>query len=211
MELEDYKVIKSFITQDEVMLILNWIGSIEHISNEPNYHLTHLSSALKGKSNIFDISQTAITKYITDFQSLSEVSNQELPDFIYTIIDRISNLMSLPTDNIFLQVVDMNKGGKINPHYDAALDGYINYKCNISVLSENYDFHIDKHTLHIEQQDLYCFEASLYKHWTNEFTSRRVLLSFGFIVPYETIGRRQDDPRIRLSKRIEKYFQNQIR
>ena len=37
----------------------------------------------------------------------------------------------------------MNKGGKINPHYDASIDGYINYKCNISVLSDRYDFFID--------------------------------------------------------------------
>jgi hypothetical protein len=207
MELEDYKVIRNFISQSEVDQILNWVDTIEQGASDPNYHLAHLSNALKGRSMIFDISKTTITKFITDFQSVSGVSNEELPDFIYLIIDRIAKFMELPTDNIFLQVVDMNKGGKINPHYDAALDGYINYKCNISVLSENYDFHIDRHKIPIEQKDLYCFEASLYKHWTNEFASRRVLLSFGFIVPYEIIGRGQDDPRVRLSKRIEKYFQ----
>jgi len=104
----------------------------------------------------------------------------------------------------------MNKGGKINPHYDASLDGYINYKCNISVLSEDYDLFIDKDSIRIQETDLYGFEASLYKHWTNEFNSRRVFLSFGFILKYEDLGRNCDDPRVRLSKRIERYFQKQL-
>ncbi len=99
------------------------------------------------------------------------------------------------------------KGGKINPHYDASIDGYINYKCNISVLSENYNFFIDKESINIDETDLYGFEASLYKHWTNEFNSRRVFLSFGFILPYEILKRTENDPRVRLSKRIEKHFQ----
>jgi hypothetical protein len=77
----------------------------------------------------------------------------------------------------------------------------------VSVLSEDYDFFIDKDSINIQQSDLYGFEASIYKHWTNEFNSRRVFLSFGFIVPYNITGRNEDDPRIRLSKRIEKYFQ----
>jgi hypothetical protein len=123
------------------------------------------------------------------------------------IIDRISNELNLPKENIFLQAVDMNKGGKINPHYDASINGYVNYKCNISVLSEDYDFFLDKEILKIQETDLYCFEASLYKHWTNEFNSRRVFLSFGFILKYEDLGRDINDPRVRLSKRIEKYFQ----
>ena len=59
----------------------------------------------------------------------------------------------------------------------------------------------------IYETDLYGFEASLYKHWTNEFNCRRVFLSFGFILPYEILNRDKNDPRIRLSKRIEKYFQ----
>ena len=101
----------------------------------------------------------------------------------------------------------MAKGGKINPHYDASIDGYINYKCNVSILSEDYDFFMDKASIKVEETDLYCFEASLYKHWTNEFNSRRIFLSFGFVMKYEDLGREINDPRIRLSKRIKKYFQ----
>jgi hypothetical protein len=55
---------------------------------------------------------------------------------------------------------------------------------------------------------MYCFEASLFKHWTpNKFDSRRILLSFGFLIPYKDLGRSEEDPRVRLSQRIEKYFQ----
>ena len=206
-ELETYKVKKKFITKDEVTQIVNWIDSVNHNGNDSNYHLTELSKTLNGKTCIFDISNTPLTNYITKFQSISDVSHEPLPDFIHNIIDRISEEFNFPKDNVFLQAVDMNKGGKINPHYDASLDGYINYKCNISVLSEDYNFFIGDDSLSVESTDLYGFEASLFKHWTNEFNSRRVFLSFGFVLKYEDLGRDINDPRVRLSKRIEKYFQ----
>jgi hypothetical protein len=205
--LESYKIKKNFITKDESNQIVNWLDSVYHTGNDSNYHLLELSKTLKGKSCIFDISNTPLTNYITKFQSISDVSKEQLPDFIYVLIDRISTEFNFPKDNIFLQAVDMNKGGKINPHYDASLDGYVNYKCNISVLSEDYDLFIDKESIRIQQSDLYGFEASLYKHWTSEFNSRRVFLSFGFVLKYEDLGRSVDDPRVRLSKRIERYFQ----
>jgi hypothetical protein len=208
--LESYKIKKNFITKDESNQIVNWLDSVNHTGNDSNYHLTELSKTLKGKSCIFDISNTPLTNYITKFQSISDVSKDPLPDFIYTIIDRISKEFNFPKDNIFLQSIDMNKGGKINPHYDASIDGYVNYKCNISVLSEDYNIYIGEDSVNIQQTDLYGFEASLYKHWTNEFNSRRVFLSFGFILKYEDVGRHMDDPRVRLSKRIEKYFQKQM-
>ena len=204
---ETYKVKKKFISKDEVNQIVNWIDSVNHNGGDSNYHLTELSKTLNGKSYMFDISNTPLTNYITKFQSIYNVSNDELPEFINNIIDRISKEFNFPKDNIFLQAVDMNKGGKINPHYDASIDGYINYKCNISVLSEDYEFFLDKDSIKIQETDLYGFEASLYKHWTNEFNSRRIFLSFGFVLPYEILNRTENDPRVRLSKRIEKYFQ----
>ena len=207
---ETYKIKKNFITKDESNQIVEWIDSVNHTGDDSNYHLTELSKVLKGKSCIFDISNTSLTNYITKFQSISDVSKEPLPDFIYNIIDRISKEFNYPKDNIFLQAVDMNKGGKINPHYDASIDEYVIYKCNISVLSEDYDLFLDKDSIKIQETDLYGFEASLYKHWTNEFNSRRVFLSFGFILKYEDVGRTINDPRIRLSKRIEKYFQKNI-
>lgn len=207
MESKNYKIIKNFITNDEVKLILEWIDSLNHTGNDSNYHLSELSKDLNGKSCIFDISQTDLTKYITKFQSVSDVSTDKIPDFINIIIDRISKEFNLPKEHIFLQAVDMNKGGKIKPHYDAAISGYINYKCNISVLSDDYNIYIGNQFQNINEKDIYCFEASLYKHWTNQFNSRRVFLSFGFIIPYSVVGRDENDPRVRLSKRIERYFQ----
>ena len=204
---ETYKIRKNFITKDEANQIVQWIDSVNHTGDDSNYHLSELSKTLKGKSCIFDISNTSLTNYITKFQSISDVSNDPLPDFIHVIIDRISNELNLPKENVFLQAVDMNKGGKINPHYDASIDGYVNYKCNISILSEDYDFYVGDEMVNIEETDMYCFEASLYKHWTNEFNSRRVFLSFGFVLTYEEVNREITDPRVRLSKRIERYFQ----
>ena len=204
---ETYKIKKKFITKDESNQIVEWIDSVNHIGNDSNHHLTELSKSLNGKSYIFDISNTPLTNYITKFQSISDVSKEPLPELINNIIDRISKELNLKKDNVYLQAVDMNKGGKINPHYDVSIDGYINYKCNVSILSEDYDFFIDKESIKVEETDLYCFEASLYKHWTNEFNSRRIFLSFGFVMKYGDLGREINDPRIRLSKRIEKYFQ----
>jgi hypothetical protein len=204
---ETYKIKKKFISKDEVNQIVNWIDSVNHKGVDSNYHLTELSKTLNGKSYMFDISNTPLTNYITKFQSIYNVSNDTLPEFINNIIDRISKEFNFPKDNIFLQAVDMNKGGKINPHYDASIDGYINYKCNVSVLSEDYELFLDKDSIKIQETDLYGFEASLYKHWTNEFNSRRIFLSFGFVLPYEILNRTENDPRVRLSKRIEKYFQ----
>jgi hypothetical protein len=204
---QTYKIKKNFITKDEAIQIVDWVESVNHDGSDSNYHLTELSKTLNGKSYMFDISNTPLTNYITKYQSTSDVSREPLPDFVYKIIDRISEEFNFPKDNIFLQAVDMSKGGKITPHYDASIDGYINYKCNISVLSEDYELFLDKESVSIEETDLYGFEASLYKHWTNEFNSRRVFLSFGFILPYEILNRTENDPRVRLSKRIWKYFQ----
>jgi len=207
MESENHKVIRSFLSDDERRKIVDWMDSLNPESTDPNHHLSALSKSVKGKAMIFDISNTDKTNYITNFQKVSKIENK-VPSFIEDIINKISTLLNIPKDDVFLQVVDMQSGGKISPHYDAAINGFINYKCNISVLSEDYNFYMGDDVINISEGDMYCFEASLYKHWTKEFKSRRVFLSFGFILPYEILGRIEDDPRVRLSKRIEKYFQN---
>ena len=127
---ETYKVRRNFITKDEVKHIVEWIDSVNHNGSDSNHHLTELSKTLNGKSYIFDISNTHLTNYITKFQSISDVSKEGLPSFIINIVDRVSKEFNFPKDNVFLQAVDMSRGGKINPHYDASIDGYINYKCN---------------------------------------------------------------------------------
>ena len=207
MESKNYKIVNNFITDHEVILIKEWVESLNHKGDNCNDHLRDLSKVLNGNSYIFNISKTNETNYISNFQSISDVSNDKIPYFIENIINRIAEINNLPTNHIFLQAVDMNKGGLIKKHYDASIEGFINYKCNISVISEDYQFFIDKQKIDVKEKDLYCFEASLYKHWTNEFNSRRVFLSIGFIVPYKSLNRDESDVRVRLSNRIEKYFQ----
>lgn len=202
-----YKLKKEFITKEESAQIVNWVETLSHEEAVANHHLRELSKRLNGKSYMFDISNTHLTNYITGFQAIFKTSSAPLPSLINSLVDRISNEFGFSTDHVFLQAVDMDMGGKIDPHYDAAVEGYINYKCNLSVLSEDYDFFIDSGSVRVQETDLYGFEASLYKHWTKEFSKRRILLSFGFMIPYSQAGRSDSDPRVRLSRRIEKYFQ----
>ena len=204
---ECYKIIKNFITKEESENILNWVEGISPTELNTNYHLTEITKVLNGNSFMFDISQTKETSYITNYQKRDYVRTEGVPNFIIKIIDRISETIGIKKNHLFLQAVNMKKGGKIAPHYDASLDGLINYKCNLSILSEDYSLFTDKFEIPVQQTDLYCFEASLYKHWTDEFNSRRVFLSFGFMVPYSILNRTQNDPRVRLSQRIQKYFQ----
>jgi hypothetical protein len=203
-----YHHFKNFIDEEESAQIVDWVSSLVTSTGKPNHHLDKLSRSLSGTSAMFDISKTEVTQYITQFQSISSVVQSDVPQFIYALRDKISSQLNISTDHSFLQAVDMSTGGTVQKHYDAAVEGHINYKCNISVLAEPYDFCIDRDTLTIEQSDMYCFEASLYKHWTPDpFRSRRILLSFGFMLPYEALLRDPEDPRVRLSNRIAKHFQ----
>lgn len=205
---KNYKIIENFINDLEVEEIINWTKTLTHLEKNSNFHLTEISKTLNGNSFIFDISNNKITNYITDFQSIGQVIYDKPPIFVLELQKRICNILKLSSENSFLQVVDMNKGGEINPHYDASIDGYINYKCNLSVLSEDYFFYLDKDKFLVKNKDLYCFEASLFKHKTDKFMSQRIMLSFGFLMPYNQLNRDISDPRIRLSKRIQKYFQH---
>ena len=207
MEVENHKITRGFVCEEEAQMLVNWIENIEYSKADTNHHLTELAKELNGVSHIYDVSKTEMTNYITSYQKTLKNADDNFPELITDIIDRIAQTFDLPKDHVFFQAVDMKKGGKVNPHYDAAVDGYINYKCNLCLLSDDYDFFVDGTTLHVTKGDLYFFEASLYKHWTNEFDSRRVFISFGFMVPYHDLGRTSEDPRVRLSRRIEKYFQ----
>jgi hypothetical protein len=202
-------VIKSFISNEEKEQIISFVDTIHFDLNFNNKHIKEVAEQLNGKSYMFDITKTNISNYLSTYQSSNNLCDIELPNIIFKIKDRISNQLNISSDNVFLQILDMNKGGKIVPHYDTSIDGYINYKCNISVLSEDYKMNIGKEIIDVKELDLYSFEASLYKHWTNnEFTKRRILLSFGFGLKYEELGRNENDYRVRLSKRINRYFQS---
>lgn len=205
----EHKHFSNFLKEDERDLVIEYVHSINHKSKAKNKHLKHLVRKLQGNAHMYDISKNEVTKEITTYQSGgNDVMKEELPEIFYSIQERISKTIGIPNKNSFLQIVDMNKGGIVGAHYDASIDGYVNYKCNISLMAEDYTFVIDNKELLIKEGDLYCFEASLYKHWTLEpFTTKRILLSYGFILPYKDLGRDENDPRVRLSKRIKRMFQ----
>lgn len=207
MESQNCKVIREFITANEAREISQWIDSLDHSPCTKNFHMKVLTQELRGISHMFDISRSPLSSRIVKHQSGEDVMETDLPDSVLQLHLKIADAMKFPTSDCFVQAVRMVPPGKIAPHYDMGINGYINYKCNISVLSDDYDFHVDKNTLRLSSRDLYCFEASLYKHWTPAVASRRSFLSFGFMLPYSLLGRNENDPRVRLSQRIEKHIQ----
>lgn len=202
------KKIEKFILETDKLEIIDFVNNLDFEPDVVNKHINSVASKLNGNSYMFDISKSDKSKEISLYQSSNNLMSIEPTQKLIQIIDRISETLEISKDNVFLQILNQEAGGYINPHYDTSIDGYITYKCNISVSSENYDLFIDDDKININELDLYCFEASLYKHWTNPFKGKRIILSYGFILPYEDLGRSENDPRVRLSKRIFKYFQN---
>lgn len=208
MESSNHKLIRNFLSQSERTHIIDFVNEINAQVLLNDHHLKYLIGKINGNSYMYDISRTDITGKITKYQSGGNVMDQTLPTLFDNLIDRITQTLDIPMEHCFLQIVDMDKGGVIDRHYDTSTQGFINYKCNISVMSEDYEFAVDSETISVQETDMYCFEASLYKHWTpDSFKSRRILLSFGFMLPYHVLSRDLEDPRVRLSNRIAKYFQ----
>ena len=201
------KNIENFLSESERLEILKFIDSLNIEFDITNKHIIEVASKLKGQSWMFDISKTQLSSNLSNFQSSNNVSDIKLPDIFFNLLDRISKTLKINKDNVFLQILSQTPGGLIHPHYDSALDGYITYKCNISVESEDFQLFVGDDILNISSGDLYCFEASLYKHWTNPLKKGRIILSYGIILPYKDMGRNDDCPRVRLSKRIINSFQ----
>jgi hypothetical protein len=209
LEKSNFKSFSDFLTESERNDILNFVLNFDFDLDEiQNFHIKTVGSELNGKSFMFNIDETEVSNYLSTFQSGSQVFNKNLlPNSIINLKEKISQKCEINLENCFLQIIKMKSGGKIRKHYDSTLPGFINYKCNISLLSDNYVLFTDDENIDVKQNDLYCFEASLYKHWTEEFKSDRILLSFGFGLPLEKLDRKSDDPRVRMSERIFRYFQ----
>jgi hypothetical protein len=199
--------IENFISESDKNEVISYVRKFKRDVKIDNIHIKSVASKLSGNSFMFDITRTELSTKLATFQSSDNLINLDLPQIFYDILDRISTTLAINKDHVFLQILVQDSGGYIHPHYDSTIDGYITYKCNISIKSEDYILFVDGNELNIKEGDLYCFEASLYKHWTNPFSRERIILSCGFILPYEDLGRDESCPRIRLSKRIQKYFQ----
>ena len=199
--------VPNFLKDNERSEIISFVNSINFDYYIKNKHIENISSKLNGDSWMFDISKTDLSKKLSNYQSSNNVLDLILPEIIINLKDRISKELNISDKNVFLQILNQESGGTIHPHYDSAIDGYITYKCNIPIITNSYNIYIGDNIFNINESDLYSFESSLYKHWTDKFNSKRVLLSFGFILRYEELGRDVNDPRVRLSKRLIKYFQ----
>jgi len=204
------KITPNFIDTQDRWEVLKFINDLKKPSNEiSNHHIKEVLESTLGESHIYDLTQTEVSRYVSSFQSSNNsLFRENLSPIFISLWNRISNHLSLDKTHCFLQIVKMDSGGRITPHYDTSYMGYITLKCNISVISDRYEIWLDNTPYSIEQGDLYCFEASLYKHWTDEFKNPRLLLSYGFLVPYSRMSRDTKDPRVRMSQRIFKYFQN---
>ncbi len=210
LKADNFKKISNFLTEKERIEILNFIQNLEIKKEEiQNLHIGEVAAQLNGTTFMFDLSKTDISKYLSTFQSSNQViDNDILPEILVDLITKISDKIGIKLENAFLQIIKMKKGGKIKKHYDTSYPGFINYKCNISVLSDDYTLFTDEKNINVSQNDLYCFEASLYPHWTEEFSTDRILLSYGFGLEYQKLNRIESDPRIRMSNRIYRYFQS---
>lgn len=201
------KKISQFISDSDKLEILSFVNTLNLDIEIKNEHINTVASKLNGSSYMFDITKTKLSNQLSSFQSSENLIDTNLPEIFTDLLNRISAVNQISKDNVFLQILNQKSGGLIHPHYDSAADGYITYKCNICVESDDYRLYVGDDFIDVSQGDLYCFEASLYKHWTEPFKNKRVILSYGFILPYSELDRTENDPRVRLSKRIEKYFQ----
>jgi hypothetical protein len=202
-------LIKNFISESKAKEILKLVNNLKTKDQSlHNEHISSVRSELKGESYMYDISKSEASSYLASFQSSENIQDSNtLPSEIIELSDYIAESVGIPSVNKFLQIIVQKSGGKIKKHYDSSYPGFVNYKCNLAVLSENYNMYVDKVKVNISQGDLYCFEASLYPHWSDRFQEDRVLLSYGFAIPYNELGLSADDPRVRLSERIYRMFQ----
>ena len=109
MESKNHKIIHDFINDDEVKEILKWVDQIDHTLTTDYHHMVEIGKVLKGSSHMYDISKTELTKKVTNKQSGDDVVNENLPQIFFDLIDRISKNLSIPTDNVYLQIVDSIK------------------------------------------------------------------------------------------------------
>lgn len=203
----NFKLINDFISGAEKLEIksFNFVNKMDKIKNE---HIKRLNEETYGCSALYDFSNTELTRYIGGFQG-DATKIDEAPEIYYEIGKRIGDTLNLNQDHMFFQYIIVGPGGKVAPHYDAGVPGYATYKCNICVEGPKDDpIHVYKNSYHLNAGDLYCFEANMFKHWLPAGETKRVHLSYAFIIPNADLGWSEDHPKIRLANRIWKNFIN---
>lgn len=199
--------ISNFISDEEKNLVTQWSNTCKAKEEPENSHIKEIHDYLNGFALMCDLSNTDISNIVCKFQGDSTIVDS-VPEIIVQIRDKISERLSLNKDHSFVQMISMKKGGIVKAHYDAAAPGYITYKCNLHIHGDADKIYIDNNIIESKPGSLYCFEASLYKHWVGQCKSNRILLSYGFVLPYKDLGWDEDAPRVKMSNRIYKKFQS---
>jgi hypothetical protein len=200
------KKVENFISTEEAKEILDF-SLVNRAVQVENEHIKNINDAIAGWSITCDLTETDISKAISVFQG-DRTLVKSVPSIFYDLSHRIADRLTISRSNIFFQYIVVGSGGVIRKHYDAGIPGYVTYKCNICVSGPSQDsIHIDNTIMELTNRDLYAFEANLYKHWMDVSDTRRVQLSYGFILPCGDLGWEQDNPRVRLSNKLyERYM-----
>lgn len=204
----NFKLIENFISQKEREEILDYGVLQKDVIHEniKNVHVKAVNEQIKGSSITCDMTNTEISKAAAKYQG-DTTCVTSVPELFYNIKDRISNEIKINKENVFFQFLQLKSGGSVPMHYDVSAPGYITYKCNIPVIGPEVDeIYIDKSIFSFPMLSLYCFEANLYKHWANACDQKRIILSYGFIVPYVDLGWNESDGRVRLSNKLWEKF-----
>jgi len=209
------RLINEFISEEEQAKLMNWFCEVRdrHGENKAvvQENLKSLQDSINGWANMKIFSDAEELRQLA--HSLVEGDDKdfgEIPDFVMDIRQRIIDEWKIPgmEEKSFMQFVMVGPGGHVHSHYDPAPDGYVTCRCNLFFSTWDGDsIYIDKKHFPIKERDLICFAASLYKHKTEPCQcENRVFCSFGFLIPYESLGIDFDDPRARLAQRIWKSF-----
>jgi hypothetical protein len=198
-------VIHNVLNDSEIQDLLNGITEAEHPKIE-NSHISFINKESKGWQVICDLNKTFLTKSIVPYQG-DATQRDSIPSVYHIIAKRIADILDLANTNTFCQYIFLGKNGRVAPHYDAGMPGYVTYKCNIYLEGPDDYLIVGKERSLIKKGDLYCFEANLYKHWMEASNVERTHLSYGYILPYSHFGIDSRNPRVRLSNRVWERFQ----
>ena len=183
---------------------MRYVRGLKPSNDIRNDHIRKINEKIKGFSILCDMTESEISKTVSKFQGDSTIIHS-VPALFREIKDKISHEIKINKNNVFFQIIKMNTSGEVAPHYDASIIDYINYKCNIQIKG-NSEVGIGKELISVEEKELYCFEASLYKHFVEPVKEETILLSYGFLVPIADLSRTESDPRVRMSNRIWRRF-----
>lgn len=119
----------------------------------------------------------------------------DIPQCVWDIKDRIikkENLYEYQQEPIFRDFISyIQEGGKIQPHIDSNVDGYVHTRFNVFIqlpIKGGLPIYNNKIIQVNELEYIKCF-SGLYKHHCQKVESDkpRIILSYGFLIPIKHI------------------------